>query len=1122
MIAISRYEILDAIATGQWATVYRARDCELGREVVVKQIHAQFLADERQLARYWQEAQLLASFQHPNVLTIHDIVRPRGWLVLERMQGNLTGAMQSEGIDLDYLRVALIDSLEALRFLHANGIIHGDIKPSNLLTDSQGRVKLGDFGLARRICEERESLLKGTTKYIAPELVSEEFGAVGPASDLYSLGMVAYELLCGSQFETLFPGINVFGQDAQTAWLMWHAAPDRRLPDIQRVLEGVPEDLANAISRLVIKDQSRRYGSADEVLEYLRLMAMPTVIPVKEDPKAEAARLAEVRRKRRRRYTAMTAAIFSAVLCAAMMIPEETPAPPLLPPSPTQGTITGVYPDEWRFAMAGPDSAQAIEMPLARYDRIFINDRSCLLRDLQLHDRVFINTYYEDTWRRIQQIFVSRPVLHQGRIKSVQNDSNQVTFVIDQGDASGRELTVHAPPELSVTLNGRTHFSGHVVKLGDLKQDDHVTVRHLDADQGCVATSLDASRIVKAAGILREVELKQNQLIVAIGNNKREELTALPWSSDCEYTLNGRRIFHEKRLGPGDLRPGDQISITHDTHLRKVEAYRVLNVSGVIHSLQQVTRTIEIVPEGGKAMNFVVPVKCKIDMDGETITWDTLHQGDRVEVAYDALEAKAPEALHLSAHRPEDSKRWALVIGMQQYDDHWIKSPAVSVADAVLLHETLVKRYSVPVKQSLLLTDDNFLRIQQGAESFLQRVGKNEKIIAYFIGTVYQDADLGIVMAAKDTNLKHLSKTSLPLQWLVDALEKCFAKEKLLLLDACPDAQVTEKTTALSTVEMIGMLKAPPQRPPFRTVVAVASCQAGQRRVIDAKNQHGLFAWSLAEGFSGKADQNHDNLIETTELFDYLRGSMAAAADRLRAKQAPELFLPDDRPPRLTEEAKKAIRELAVHARQSRINLDEAGGSFRTARKLAGTEPEPNILMGMILLRAKDRDAALKHFDQLKTDHPELLISWQAKAWLYFEKRSYSLGVQELAQLASKIAKLQKPTAAYPDLTMEMFQWIGQLREFAATAVPEALRPAPALLESLDKTLTSHGRSAQECYERGRTQTRTVLNRFAQDTETAENDAVVVKIKVERRQLVHYASFPVDFVADQCLKGLDR
>ena len=270
-----RYEILDTIASGEFATVSRARDRDLGREVAVKQIHAQYLADPRQLARYWQEAQLLASLQHANILTIYDVVRPRGWLILELMRGSLKPAAEGDPMDLDQLRLVLANCLTGLHFLHRNGVIHGDIKPSNILVAPPNRIKLGDFGLARRASNEEGSLLKGTTKYMAPELLSAQFGAVGPASDLYSLGFTAYELMVGSHFESLLPTLATFGRNKQLAWMMWHSTADVKLPDIQRVLEGVPEDLAHVIQRLIAKDQSQRYRSAHEALRDLQAPAGP-------------------------------------------------------------------------------------------------------------------------------------------------------------------------------------------------------------------------------------------------------------------------------------------------------------------------------------------------------------------------------------------------------------------------------------------------------------------------------------------------------------------------------------------------------------------------------------------------------------------------------------------------------------------------------------------------------------------------------------------------------------------------------------------------------------------------------------------------------------------------------
>ena len=222
-----RYELLEKIGAGSFATVYRARDKELGREVAVKQIHPRFLEDSAQLDRYWSESQLLASLQHPNIVTIYDVARVKGWLIMELMQGNIRDRLQGKQMDLRALRTTLAHCLRALKYLHTRGIIHGDVKPSNMMIDHRKRVKLGDFGLARRVSNVEGSLILGTAKYMAPEMVSEDLGDIGPESDLYSLGFAAYELLCGANFVELFPGLVAYGKDRQAAWMTWHAAPDR-------------------------------------------------------------------------------------------------------------------------------------------------------------------------------------------------------------------------------------------------------------------------------------------------------------------------------------------------------------------------------------------------------------------------------------------------------------------------------------------------------------------------------------------------------------------------------------------------------------------------------------------------------------------------------------------------------------------------------------------------------------------------------------------------------------------------------------------------------------------------------------------------------------------------------
>ena len=252
-----------------YATVFRGRDVELNREVAIKQIHAQYLDDPHQLDRYWQEAQLIANLEHPHIISIYDIVRERGWLILELMLGSIQQVLNGRPIDLMDLRYLLPAMAQGLQFLERNGIMHGDVKPSNMLIDKNRRIQLGDFGIARRLSSGDGSVVKGTTKYMAPEVVSDQFGEVGPHSDLYSLGFSAYELMCGQNFESLFPGLNMFGRDRQVAWMMWHSAPDRRLPEIRRTLQDVPDDLAQIVQKLCEKDPAKRYRTAEELLQDL-------------------------------------------------------------------------------------------------------------------------------------------------------------------------------------------------------------------------------------------------------------------------------------------------------------------------------------------------------------------------------------------------------------------------------------------------------------------------------------------------------------------------------------------------------------------------------------------------------------------------------------------------------------------------------------------------------------------------------------------------------------------------------------------------------------------------------------------------------------------------------------
>jgi len=1126
MADVSRYEIVDTIASGDFAVVYRARDLELGREVAIKQIHQQYLTDERQLTRYWHEAQLLASLQHPNILTIYDIVRPKGWLILELMHGNLQPATQSEGIDLDFLRIALSGCLGALQFLHANGVIHGDIKPSNMLVDAQGRVKLGDFGLARRASNEGGSLLKGTTKYMAPELVSDQFGPVGPASDLYSLGFSAYELMCGSQFETLFPGLGSFGRDKQIAWMMWHAAADRNLPPVSRVLEGVPDDLTRVIEHLTIKDQSRRCQSAKEALWELRVDPLLASIgrgPDEPDPTAEAARAAAAKKKQQMRYAAILAAALSFVLCVVMLLPKSHPPKPTGPPEPIKGVVANVYPDEPKLAITRAKDGMAQEIKLSRHDRVLINDKSQLLRDLRPHDQIVVTQLRDKSGRRITEIRAFRPEIQQGRIKEVKADEGQFTLAVGDGKNEEKDTVVFVPTKLAITFNGQAKLDGRPVTLADLQLDDRVVVHHLGKETGREATELAAERVVSTEGIVRDFDAAKGTLTVAIGSADHPRLTTLPFAPECEITINDRRFINEKVLNPSDLRPGDKATVAHDTRIVRINAYRVLGQEGVIRKLQYAANMLDVVREGEDTpTTYLVGPNCKITLGGKPAKLTDLREGDIVDITHDSPGVKIPEAISAAARRPADKTRWAILIGEQDYEDRSLSRLKYTTSDAKLLRDALVARYKVSADHVMLLTDESLVRLEQSIPDRLGRLGPNDQLLFFFSGHAYQSEEGKVYLAPKNFDLRRMDSTGLPLQWLVDELEKCRAKEKLLLLDCSHAGKGADPAKEPSTAEMLRTLKAPPGRAPLRTITAIASCQAGQQGLDWPEKQHGLFAWLLAQGYSGDADKNRDTRLEPTELFAYLQTAMAASSKHLGGTQSPELFLPDDRPPRLTEKAKTAIRRLAAYLRQSQMNLDEATADYAAATQAAGKELEPKLLYGLLLLKNKQREPALKHFEELKIKHPELLLPMQAIAWVQFEKRKYQLGVNELAEMISRIPLPKKSGESYPKSIQQTFYLVGQLCEYAAIAADPYRRPSRQSLEAVDAAIKRHGPEAQRFYQMGRAKSRGIYGDFEERIAEADFPAEAARLRIERRQRVQYADFPFDQISRRILDGLDK
>jgi serine/threonine protein kinase len=200
-------EIIELLGAGGMGAVYKARQPQLDRMVAIKILAHDISADPTFAERFSREARVMARLNHPNIVTIHDFgtAGPYCYLLMEYVDGvNLRQAMRTGGFTADEALALVQDICSALKFAHGEGILHRDIKPENVLLDSKGQVKIADFGIAKLVDEADPGLVTltmqgsilGSPHYMAPEQI-ETPGDVDQRADIYSLGVVLYEMLTG-------------------------------------------------------------------------------------------------------------------------------------------------------------------------------------------------------------------------------------------------------------------------------------------------------------------------------------------------------------------------------------------------------------------------------------------------------------------------------------------------------------------------------------------------------------------------------------------------------------------------------------------------------------------------------------------------------------------------------------------------------------------------------------------------------------------------------------------------------------------------------------------------------------------------------------------------------------
>ena len=254
-----RYELRRRIARGGMAEVYLARDQMLDRPVAIKVLYPEFAADPAFVERFRREAQAAANLNHPSIVGVYDGGTYGGtnFIVLEYVRGRTLAEELAEVGRLAPDRVAEVGAAiaGALSFAHRSGVVHRDVKPGNVLISTQGEVKVTDFGIARAAANAEDNLTQvgavmGTATYFSPEQAQGR--PVDPRSDLYSLGVVLYELLVGRPPFTAETPLAVAYQHVQDP-----------VPSPRAANPAVPAGLDAIVVRLLQKDPAGRYESAD-------------------------------------------------------------------------------------------------------------------------------------------------------------------------------------------------------------------------------------------------------------------------------------------------------------------------------------------------------------------------------------------------------------------------------------------------------------------------------------------------------------------------------------------------------------------------------------------------------------------------------------------------------------------------------------------------------------------------------------------------------------------------------------------------------------------------------------------------------------------------------------------
>jgi serine/threonine protein kinase len=267
IILDDRYRILSHLGSGGMANVYKARDLNLQRDVAVKMLREDLIADPSFRARFLQEARSAANLVHPNIVTVFDFGydAKRYYIVMEYVDGTdlKTVIHKSNGLSIQKSLELMIQICEGVGYAHRAGLVHCDLKPQNILVSPDGRAKITDFGISQALAainpEDYTDIVWGSPKYFAPEQAAGS--APSPSSDVYALGVILFEMLTGQ-----------LPFDSQTAQGFAELHQNQAPPRPSSLNEQISPTLESILLKVLSKEPAARYRTANQLRGVLKTL----------------------------------------------------------------------------------------------------------------------------------------------------------------------------------------------------------------------------------------------------------------------------------------------------------------------------------------------------------------------------------------------------------------------------------------------------------------------------------------------------------------------------------------------------------------------------------------------------------------------------------------------------------------------------------------------------------------------------------------------------------------------------------------------------------------------------------------------------------------------------------